>query len=187
MINLLPKENVKLLKISFYNNLLLKLLFISIITLLTISGIFGLEFLELSNQDKLFKSQLELSSSKFARLNGLEKRSNQLKNDIQKMNVIFTDQKHYTVFLTELAKSLPKNVEINQISISPDMVQSPASVIIHTTDYETILKAKHDLEKSSLIKSVDIRSVTNKEKAVTKDTLMLLEFDQNGVNEVLKW
>ncbi len=187
MINLLPKENRLSLKISYYNNLLLRLIFISFLTFFIISGISLFGSLILSNEESSLEKQLESNSEKFSDLKSIEKESKNVSMKIKQADFIFKDQKHYSNFLIELSQSLPLDVDINFIAISPDMTSNPASVIIHTKKYENILEAKQKLEQSKLIDSVDIKTVSNKIKEQEKTTSMLLKFNQEEVNKVLKW
>ncbi len=186
MINLLPNENRKQLKYSFYNVIILKLIFLTIICSIIISGMFIFASVSLKAEELALKSELIYNENKFSNLDHIKKESDQIIKDSKSAKQIFNEQKHYSNFLIELAKYLPKDISINRLAISPDLTKSPATIRVKTKDYNTIISTKQKLEESPLIEAVSINSVVD-DKKNDKTTVLSIQFNKKGVEEVLKW
>ncbi len=196
MINLLPLENRKQIRASFYNVVLGRLILIFLVATLIIGMIFGLSYMTLQEEEQSLANRVKDINDKSSSFNKVKKESEQIAKDLESAKSIFDEQKHYSVFLADLAKSLPEDVAISDIIISPNILKKPAVVTIRAVNDNKIIETKRKMEESNLIELISIDSIItakdNDDEIKNSDPLrktatLSITFSSQGLADSLKW
>ncbi len=193
MINLLPLENRKQIKASFYNVVLGKMILIFLGATLVIGAIFGLSYITLSEEEKSLAKQVQSVNDKSSVFNEVKKESDEIARNLKSAKSIFDEQKHYSVFLADLAKSLPEDVAISNVTIGPNLLKSPTIVKIKTVNDEKVIETKRKMEESDLIELISIDSIITEKiregnnNPLKKTATLSITFSKQGLADSLKW
>ncbi len=190
MINLLPQANQKQLKASLYNVILARIIILFVITSVIISTLFGAVHLIFKKESEQLDQKLAIVKEESRSYQETKKKSEKIARELKDAKSIFDEQKHYSNFLSELAKSLPNDVAISAININPDILKKPTIVKIKTLTDDKVIETKRRMEQSYLIDLIsinDIQTNTDPKAKLPKTATLSITFNPKGFNDSLKW
>lgn len=187
MINLLPIEERSQLRSSFYNTTLKRLIFVFLISLMAIISNTVFIYFMLSQEKDNLNAQINQNQQKTVDFDDTKQKSTKIVKELASAEKIFKQQKHYSNFLIMFAQSLPNDISIDSLSISPSLFKKPAKIMIDTDSHDKVINTKRQLEKSSLISSVSIETVTASKEDDNLLGVFSIKFDPKGVEKAIEW
>ena len=178
MINLLPVENKKQLRAAVHNRILVRYIFLLLITLLLSAAIFGFIYISLKQSQAIFKAQEAENNKKIVQYADMQKNASELNKNINQTKNVLAKRVDYSKVLFKLASILPKGVSISDIKLEAKLFEGEKKLVINLTNANQASDIKKILETSKLFKSVSIFSVTNTERS--KQVTYNVVFDIKG-------
>ena len=160
MINLLPESHINQLRAAQHNTLILKYIFLSLVTLVLFVGIHVFTYTILKISEDSSNSITEENKSKISEYTNV-------KQTAQKYKANLSTAKAYTTGLFNIAYYIPKNVILQNIDLSPESIGVPVTLTARAKSYDDGIKLKDSLIKSditkdaSLLNLIDERANTN--------------------------
>lgn len=159
MINLLPPDKHRQLHAAQQNNLLIRYVFASLITLLLVIAIHVGTFVLLKNTEIEGRKASEANQEKVSRYEKTESAATEYAKNLATAKDIFSQQVPYTDAIINLASQLPDGVILDTISLDADIVNKPTSLAARTKSYEGALALKDMFNSSTIAKDTSITSV----------------------------
>lgn len=187
MINLLPLDNRKQLRASYVNTDLFKYIFLFIGTIIALVVSIAFIYITLLYTKGNIEQQLVEVKQRSQATIQTKQRAEQLQKNINEVDAIFSKQSHYSNFLVEFSKALPKDVAIQNLTLSEQALKAPIIIQISTNNHDQMINTKRTLEKAKFIDSVSISSITHNEKTGKFDGILVLNLNKKGTEETLQW
>lgn len=161
MINLIPPAKRRELRAMRHNSILARYAMISIVFFaVTIFIHFG-TYLLLKQAEVANSEQSELNMSKAQEYEGINIMATEYQRNLAMAKQLFESSIPYPEALSNLAKTLPAGVILNNVTLQADVIDKPGTLTAHATSYQTAVDLKNALTASPIATDVSISSVTN--------------------------
>lgn len=159
MINLLPPDKQRQLHAAQQNNLLIRYVFASLVTLLLVIAIHIATFALLKNTEIAGRKASEVNQEKVSRFQKTEQAAAEYAKNLATAKEIFSKKIPYTDAIINLASQLPSGVVLETISLDATVVNKPTTLAARTKSYETALALKDMFNASTIAKDASITAV----------------------------
>lgn len=159
MINLLPPDKQRQLHAAQQNNLLIRYVFASLVTLFLVIAIHIATFALLKSTEIAGRKASEVNQEKVSRFQKTEQAAAEYAKNLATAKEIFSKKVPYTDAIINLASQLPPGVVLDTISLDATIVNKPTTLAARTKSYETALALKDMFNNSTIAKDVSITSV----------------------------
>ena len=163
MINLLPESHINQLRAAQHNTLILKYIFLSLVTLVLFVGIHVFTYTILKISEDSSNSITEENKSKISEYTNVKQTAQKYKANLSTAKALLNQNVSYTTG----AYYIPKNVILQNIDLSPESIGVPVTLTARAKSYDDGIKLKDSLIKSditkdaSLLNLIDERANTN--------------------------
>lgn len=161
MINLLPPDSVKQLRASRQNTVLSAYLLGMFIVVGVIIAIYVFAFALLKSTQLSNENTSRDNNARVAKYAAVSKQTQEFTTDLQTAKQLFSNSVSYSNALINIARALPNNVILNDISLTPTTLTTPSTITANAKSYESALSLKQTFEQSGIAKNVSIISITN--------------------------
>ena len=167
MINLRPESHINQLRAAQHNTLILKYIFLSLVTLVLFVGIHVFTYTILKISEDSSNSITEENKSKISEYTNIKQTAQKYKANLSTAKALLNQNVSYTTGLFNIAYYIPKNVILQNIDLSPESIGVPVTLTARAKSYNDGIKLKDSLIKSditkdaSLLNLIDERSNTN--------------------------
>lgn len=165
MINLLNPDDLKQLRAARLNVRLRRYLVITLVALVGVAGIYAFGF-KLANDDyQVAQQENAKAQEQFKGYANLKNDATTFRKNLSVASKILGNEVRFSNFLTDLAKLLPPDVIISDITLttkkpSSSNTQNITQIKARAKDYDDVLNLKTNLEKSPMFSDVKIRSTS---------------------------
>ena len=166
MINLLPESHINQLRAAQHNTLILKYIFLSLVTLVLFVGIHVFTYTILKISEDSSNSITEENKSKISEYTNVKQTAQKYKANLSTAKALLNQNVSYTTGLFNIAYYIP-NVILQNIDLSPESIGIPVTLTARAKSYDDGIKLKDSLIKSditkdaSLLNLIDERSNAN--------------------------
>ncbi len=160
MINLLGYEDKKQLRAARINSTLLDYTILTLVTIIVIGLLFATSFIFMSFQQQVAKSSLASDKDRSNKYSSIKAQSESFAKNLSTAKAILSNEISYSDLTIAIAKALPSDAALGQLSLSPQTFGSKMSLSFKVSSYDKALSLKSILDKSPLFNDVNIASVT---------------------------
>ena len=128
MINLLPESHINQLRAAQHNTLILKYIFLSLVTLVLFVGIHVFTYTILKISEDSSNSITEENKSKISEYTNVKQTAQKYKANLSTAKALLNQNVSYTTGLFNIAYYIPKNVILQNIDLSPESIGVPVTL-----------------------------------------------------------
>lgn len=165
MINLLPPREHKELKASRQNTLLIRYVIASFIVLLGVIAVHFIGFVLIEKARVDAEHSNIDNTSKAAKYEQVKQATNNFTQDLATAKQILSHKTSYTDMLFNIARVLPGDIVLQNLSLNQDFVGKPLSLSIRTKSYDDAIRLKNMLVESKIATNISIVSIMNESTA----------------------
>ena len=145
MINLLPESHINQLRAAQHNTLILKYIFLSLVTLVLFVGIHVFTYTILKISEDSSNSITEENKSKISEYTNVKQTAQKYKANLSTAKALLNQNVSYTTGLFNIAYYIPKNVILQNIDLSPESIGVPVTLTARAKSYDDGIKLKDSL------------------------------------------
>ena len=161
MINLLGYEDKRQLRAARINSTLLDYTVLTLATIVIIGLLFAASFIFMNLEQQSAKSSLANDQDRSSKYSSIKAQSESFANNLSTAKAILSNEISYSDLTIAIAKALPTDAALSQLSLSPQTFGSKMSLSLKVSSYDAALSLKSALSKSPLFTDVNIASVTH--------------------------
>lgn len=159
MINLLSPEDKRQLRAARINVLLLRYTLLIGFTLVAVAAIFGVGLFIALQEQVAAERDLNIDHQQTAQYQEVREEAERFENNLNIASRILADEITYSTLLVDIAKALPGNVVLTNLTLNPEILNEPTTLEARTVSYEAALTLQTELEESPLFSAVDIQNI----------------------------
>jgi len=161
MINLLPPTLKTEIRYAKWNRLALAYLRVSVAVVIVLAGILGWCVWQLHSQEQDVAKKVTERQAEISKLS--QEFLPKAKDASERLNAIKfvqTSQTHYSDVMSDLVAALPKDVDIDTMTLMGDETK-PVTMTVLAKSYDQVLALRNSLASSKRVAAADIVSITN--------------------------
>jgi Tfp pilus assembly protein PilN len=162
MINILPTHVKEQLSYSKHNVKLRRYVMLTLVMVLTLSGVLFLGYRYANNQTVDLQKNLVEQQKQRGAFKDTEAKVQSLQSNISLIEKLFTQQTKFSVLINDLAAVLPAGTYINNLTLTGDD-KKPLKLLVTANNFATAGLVRNALLQSSRISTVDIQSISQKD------------------------
>lgn len=170
MINLLDTNTKKELRAARLNVTLRKYVIFFIVVALAISGAFGVGYWLLLQDHARHNESSEAFKVEQAKYRETINQSTAFASNLSIAKAILANEILFSDFTINIAKILPKDSALQNLTVSTEDFKKPIILSVRTTSYDNAVNVKNAFEDSPIFEGVNIISTSTIEKPLDKYT-----------------
>lgn len=161
MINLLPQNNLRQLKASRQNTILMRYLILSLISLAAVVLIFGITFIFLKAAEHNGNTTAEKNEQQLASYQNVKKAAAEYEANLKTAKLLLDKNIPYTNALLNIAAAIPENTILQSLNLSPESIKTPVTLNARAASYEDGIKLRDSLSKHGVGTDVKLLSIAD--------------------------
>lgn len=161
MINLLPPETRKQLGAARTNRLLLRYNLLLLIAIAFMLAAVGLVYIYLGSTKASAESTIAENIARAGDYDTVDSEANSFRQQLASVKQILDSDTKYTKVALEIAGVLPSGVVLETLNLDSTTFGTPTTLVTKATDYDTVLRLKESLQRSTIFSDASIQSIND--------------------------
>lgn len=170
MINLLSPHDKRELRAARRNIILRRYTVLVAMTLIAVAFVFGGGIFIAMRDRMAAERELEVDRQQATEYQETRQAAEQFEANLNIARRILSDEISYSTLVIDIAKTLPSDAVLTDLTLNPSIFGSPTTLSARTTSYETALTLRDSLEASPLFSDVSLISATRDDDAGNPDS-----------------
>lgn len=160
MINLLAPESQKLYRAARLNLKLRTYIFILLVALVGVLGIFGAGYYLTLQERSIAESELQKHQQETKTYQGIRNEAQSFADNLKIAKTILSQEIVYSDLITQVAQALPSSAVLTALNVDAANIDKPMTLSGRVKTKNDALVLKSTLENSPLFEDVNINNVT---------------------------
>lgn len=166
MINLLSPDDLKQIRSARFNVRLRRYLILSVIAMAVIAGVYGIGYTFARNEYFVAQERNAAAQKDLAQYQDVKNEAAMFRANLSVAKKILGSEIIFSEFITDIAKTLPPNSVLANLTLSTNMTaagsktKGSTQITARAKSYNDVIAIKSAFEKSSLLSDVRIMSTS---------------------------